>query len=71
MGGRAAPTEQFDSYKYSIETEDGQILDKADPYAAHYERRPGTASKLFESSYVWRTATGSWKEKTMSPTKAP
>ena len=26
---------QFDSYKYSIETEDGQILDKADPYAAH------------------------------------
>ena len=44
---------QFDSYKYSIETQDGRILDKADPYAAHYERRPGTASKLFESEYVW------------------
>jgi 1,4-alpha-glucan branching enzyme len=45
---------QFAAYKYSIETEDGRILDKADPYAQHFERRPGTASKIFESNYQWR-----------------
>ena len=44
---------QFDAYKYSIETRDGNILMKSDPYAAHYETRPGTASKIFESSYEW------------------
>ena len=27
---------------------------KADPYAAHYETRPGTASKIYESSYEWQ-----------------
>ena len=45
--------EQFDIYKYSIETKDGRILLKSDPYATHFERRPGTASKIFESSYEW------------------
>lgn len=44
---------QFDNYKYSIETADGRILLKADPYGSHYETRPGTASKIFESSYKW------------------
>ena len=44
---------QFDAYKYSIETQDGRILMKSDPYAAHYETRPGTASKIFESDFQW------------------
>ena len=44
---------QFDAYKYSIETADGRILMKADPYAAHFETRPGTASKIYESGYEW------------------
>ncbi|MCD7810703.1 MAG: 1,4-alpha-glucan branching protein GlgB [Ruminococcus sp.] len=44
---------QFDTYKYSIETSDGRELLKADPYAAHFETRPGTASKIYESSYEW------------------
>jgi len=44
---------QFDAYKYSIETKDGRILLKADPYATHFETRPGTASKIFESSFKW------------------
>ncbi len=44
---------QFDTYKYSIETADGRILLKADPYGAHFETRPGTASKIYESSYKW------------------
>ena len=62
---------QFDSYKYSIETEDGQILDKADPYATHYERRPGTASKLFESSYVWEDRDWQLEKKKHVPYKSP
>lgn len=43
----------YDIYKYSILTQDGRILMKADPYALHSETAPATASKLFESSYVW------------------
>lgn len=47
---------QFDAYKYSIETQKGQILTKSDPYASHYETRPATASKIYESNYVWQDA---------------
>ncbi len=53
--------QQFDSYKYSIETADGRILMKSDPYGTHFETRPATASKIFESSYVWNDA--AWFEK--------
>ena len=45
--------QQFDAYKYSIETRDGRTLLKSDPYGAHFETRPGTASKIYESSYKW------------------
>jgi len=44
---------QFDAYKYSIETKMGKIVLKADPYSTHSETRPGTASKIYESNYVW------------------
>ena len=43
----------FDIYKYSIETRDGRVLLKADPYALHAETAPATASKLYASRYVW------------------
>lgn len=46
--------EQFVAYKYSIEGRDGKIRMKADPYGAHYETRPATASKIYESSYEWK-----------------
>ena len=62
---------QFDSYKYSIETADGHILDKADPYAAHYERRPGTASKLYESEYTWGDREWMLEKKKHVPYKSP
>lgn len=47
---------QFDAYKYSIETKMGKIVLKADPYSTHSETRPGTASKIYESNYVWDDA---------------
>lgn len=48
-----AGLKQYDAYKFSIEAQDGRILMKADPYAHHFETRPGTASKIYESDYKW------------------
>ncbi len=47
---------QFDAYKYSVETKMGKIVLKADPYGTHAETRPATASKIYESNYVWNDA---------------
>lgn len=44
---------QFDIYKYSIRTRDGRTILKSDPYASHFETRPDTASKIYESEYQW------------------
>ncbi len=45
---------QYDAYKYALETKDGSILEKADPYAFHAETRPYTASKLYAlDGYEW------------------
>ncbi len=44
----------FDVYKYLIETQDGKILQKSDPYAYHYETRPANASKFLDiDGYEW------------------
>ncbi len=40
-------------YKYMIETPEGEILYKADPFAFSAEVRPGTASRLAGISYGW------------------
>jgi len=52
---------QFDNYKYSIRTSDDRIVMKSDPYSNHYETRPETASKIFESQYKWKDQ--SWLKK--------
>ena len=44
---------EFCTYKYCIETPKGKFLLKSDPYAHHFETRPGTASKIYECSYKW------------------
>lgn len=50
---------EYDIYKFSLETGDGRILYKADPYAVHAETRPGTASKLYNlEGYGWED--GEW-----------
>lgn len=54
----------YDCYKYAIETKNGDIIMKADPYACHAETRPGTASKVYElgkyrwSDEKWKQASG-------------
>ncbi|MEM6797702.1 MAG: 1,4-alpha-glucan branching protein GlgB, partial [Acidobacteriota bacterium] len=40
-------------YKFEIATRDGLTLAKADPAASWAERPPGTASRLFRSSFTW------------------
>ncbi len=62
---------QFDAYKYSVETEDGRFLDKADPYAQHFERRPGTASKLYESEYKWNDSEWMTSRAERDPYRSP
>ena len=50
---------KYDCYKYAIQTADGRLLMKADPYAVHQETRPGTASKSMTCPATsGRTATG-------------
>lgn len=43
-----------DMYKYLIETENGDRLYKADPYANYAELRPGTASRVYDiTKFKW------------------
>nr|WP_303689183.1 1,4-alpha-glucan branching protein GlgB [Ruminococcus bromii] len=45
---------QFCTYKYCIESEYGDRLMKADPYAFHAQTRPGQASVVYDiESYSW------------------
>jgi 1,4-alpha-glucan branching enzyme len=45
-------------YKYQLETPQGIVLDKADPYAFAAERRPGTASVIHSLGHDW--SDGAW-----------
>ncbi len=63
--------ERFDIYKYSIETKDGRILLKSDPYGTHYETRPATASKIYESDYQWNDKKWYEEKKNRSIYKSP
>lgn len=47
--------EQYFTYKYSVETAHYSVVDKADPYGAHMELRPNTATKYFDiDEYTWQ-----------------
>ena len=63
--------QQYDNYKYAVHTRSGKVLAKADPYAFHAETRPGTASKLFESEYVWGDREWMLEKKKHVPYKSP
>ena len=46
--------QQYDNYKYSIVGADGKTRLKSDPYAFHFETRPGNSSKLYDlGGYQW------------------
>ena len=48
---------QFEVYKFLIEDDNGNLIYKSDPYAHHFETRPGTASKYYDfSGYQWNDA---------------
>lgn len=50
-----------DTYKYSLETHDGRILQKMDPYSFYCEIPPKTASIVYDlNQYAWQD--GSWME---------
>ena len=49
--------EEFDAYKYAVQTPDGQLRFKSDPFAVHAETPPGNASKVyFLENYQWNDA---------------
>ena len=54
---------QFEAYKFLIEDDNGNFIYKSDPYAHHFETRPGTASKYYDlSGYQWNDSNW-YKEK--------
>ncbi len=46
--------EKGEAYKYSIETKDGNRLEKGDPFATYWEKRPKTASITWNNNYQWK-----------------
>lgn len=57
--------EQGGLYKFAIETAEGALLWKADPFGFHAETCPGTASKLWDvTGYTWKD--GTWMRKRAS-----
>ena len=59
-------------YKYLIETEDGRLLYKADPFAYAAEMRPGTASKVADiTGFKWSDQDWIEKRRNSVPEEAP
>ena len=56
-------------YKYCIETQSGELIYKADPFANYAELRPGTASRITEISHLkwtddrWMESRKKWDNK--------
>lgn len=53
---------QFDTYKFCVVGPDGGQVLKSDPYAFHFETRPGNASKYYDlEGYHWNDA--AWQKR--------
>ena len=56
-------------YKYCVETESGELIYKADPFANYAELRPGTASRITDVSHLkwtddrWMESRKKWDNK--------
>ena len=59
--------EIYTSYKFCVQTQQGYEVMKSDPYAYHYETRPGNASKYYDiEGFPWTDA--AWfKKKQKTP----
>ncbi len=62
---------EYASYKYYIEGFDGVKLYKGDPYANHWEVRPGTASKTIVLNHLWNDDEWMQKRKNHNDLNAP
>ncbi len=58
-----------DAYKYAVESGDGEVIDKADPFAFYSEMPPKTASIVWGPRYDWRD--GEWLERRKATAGAP
>lgn len=48
---------QYTAYKFCVTHQDGERVFKSDPYAFHFETRPGSASKYYDiEGYRWKDA---------------
>lgn len=55
----------FDTYKYSVETQNGIVKMKADPFGVHMETKPATGTKLFNID-IFKWTDQVWQEKKSS-----
>jgi 1,4-alpha-glucan branching enzyme len=60
-----------ESYKYHIHGFEGRKLDKGDPYANYWEKRPATASVTWDLQYDWRDEHWMKERKTNNSLDAP
>jgi len=60
-----------DNYAYAVVTRDGVVLEKADPYAFHYEVPPKNASVVWDLDYEWGDASWMAERGTRSDVRAP
>jgi len=60
---------EFDNYKYCVETQWGERLYKSDPYAFHFETRPSNSSKFYDiEGFEWED--DEWLENKLASAKA-
>ncbi len=63
---------RYDIYKYAVESADGSIHFKADPYATHAETRPASGSKLYElEEFNWTDGEFRSSRRERSPYDSP
>lgn len=62
---------EFENYKYYIKGFEGIEIDKGDPYAIHWELRPGTSSKTKKLNYDWDDEAWMKKRHKNNSLKAP
>ena len=70
-GTKAKGPQKAMCYKYLIETQKGKLLYKADPYAIYSQKRPETASIIWDLKYKWEDAKWMASRKTKNHFKEP